>query len=88
MYLSIDPQLEAIKGAIREHDFRLALFFFVLEAVLLVWLLPTFLDKRAEQREERRRAPARGIAADRIADSNIRSPSCRQIVGHGVSLRQ
>jgi hypothetical protein len=65
MSLPIDPQLEAIKEVIREHDFRLALFFFVLEAVLLVWLLPKIL----EMYTDRKRVPARRIAAERIAES-------------------
>lgn len=51
-----------------ERDVLIALIFFVLEAVLLAWLLPKILDKRAEQREERRRLPTRRIAAERIVD--------------------
>jgi hypothetical protein len=66
MYLPIDPQLEAIKESIRtavmERDVFIAVVFFMLEAVLLAWLLPKLLDKRAEQREERRRLPTRRIA--------------------------
>jgi hypothetical protein len=65
MTLPFDPQIEAIKAVIREHDFRLALFFFVLEAVLLVWLLPKIL----EMHTDRKRVPARRIAANRIAES-------------------
>jgi hypothetical protein len=74
MQLPIDPQqLEAIKQSIRsavmERDVFIAVIFFVLEAVLLVWLLPRYIDSRAEEREERRRSPTRRIAAERIVDS-------------------
>jgi hypothetical protein len=69
MYLSIYPHLEVIREFVRQRDFLIALSFFMLEAVVLVWLLPKFLDNRAEQREEHRRLPSRQIAAERISDS-------------------
>jgi len=74
MYLPNDPQqLEAVRESIRravmERDVYVALVFFLLEAILLAWLLPWFLDPRAEKREESRRVPTRRIATERIVDS-------------------
>ena len=69
----INPQIESLKEtitrAVSEHDFKLAAFFLLInipiEALLLVWGLPKFLDYLAD----RKFIPARRIAADRIADS-------------------
>ena len=61
--------IESVRSAVMERDVFVAVVFFALEAVLLVWPLPRFLDKLTEKREERRRLPTRKIAAERIIDS-------------------
>lgn len=85
MHLPVDPQQleaikESIKSAVFERDVFIAVIFFVLEAFLLVWLLPKYIDAKAQDREELRRVPTRQIAAERIVDC------IRDLFGNAASL--